>query len=122
TEPTSDATIALADYSFTVTGSLTAGHHVVKVTNGGPQPHEVEIVRFAPGKGMKDFGAWAASKFQGPPPGDAIGGVAALANGQSATFPTDLTPGNYAMLCFIPDGKDAKMHLEHGMVKEFAAK
>jgi uncharacterized cupredoxin-like copper-binding protein len=121
TEPASDATIALADYSFTVTGSLTAGHHVVKVTNAGPQPHEVEIFRFAPGKGMKELAAWAA-KPMGPPPGDAIGGVSALAGGKSASFTADLTPGNYVMLCFIPDTKDGKPHLEHGMVKEFAVK
>jgi len=121
TEPASDATVALGDYAFTLTGTLSAGHHVVKVTNGGPQPHEVEIVKFAPGKGMKDLGAWAAN-FQGPPPGDAIGGVAPLAKGTSGVFTIDLTPGNYALLCFIPDMKDGKPHIEHGMFKEFAVK
>jgi hypothetical protein len=120
-EPTSDATVALGDYTFSVTGNLSAGHHVVKVTNSGPQPHEVEIVRFAPGKGMKDLGAWAAN-FQGPPPGAAIGGVAPLAKGTSGIFTIDLTPGNYALLCFIPDMKDGKPHIEHGMFKEFAVK
>jgi hypothetical protein len=120
-EPASDATVALGDYAFTITGTLTAGRHTVKVTNAGPQPHEIEIVKFAPGKGMKDFAAWAA-KFEGPPPGDAIGGVSAVGNGGSGTFTVDLTPGNYAMLCFIPDAKDGKPHLEHGMVKEFAIK
>jgi hypothetical protein len=120
-EPASDATVALGDYSFTITGTLTAGHHTVKVTNAGPQAHEIEIVKFAPGKGMKDFAAWAAD-FKGPPPGDAIGGVTAVAKSGGGTFTVDLTPGNYAMLCFIPDAKDGKPHLEHGMVKEFAVK
>jgi hypothetical protein len=121
-EPASDATVSLADYAFTIAGTLSAGHHTVKVTNAGPQPHEIEIVKFAPGKGMKDFQAWAAAEFKGPPPGDAIGGVTAIANGGGGTFTVDFTPGNYAMFCFIPDAKDQKMHLEHGMVKEFAIK
>jgi hypothetical protein len=117
-EPASDATIALGDYNFTVTGTLTAGQHTIKVTNNGPQPHEVELVRFAPGKSMKDLAAWAV-KFEGPPPGDALGGVAVMNNGGSGTFAVDLTPGNYAMMCFFPDAKDGKPHLEHGMFKEF---
>jgi hypothetical protein len=120
-EPAADATIALADYAFTLTGTLSAGHHTVKVTNGGPQPHEIEIVRFAAGKGLKDLAAWVA-KPEGPPPADAIGGVTAIAKGGGGTFTVDLTPGSYAMLCFIPDAKDRKPHLEHGMVKEFAIK
>ncbi|MGH7617637.1 MAG: hypothetical protein ACREPM_10445, partial [Gemmatimonadaceae bacterium] len=117
-EPASDATIALADYSFTVTGALTAGHHTIKVTNAGPQVHELELVKFATGKGMKDLAAWAAS-LQGPPPADALGGVAALMSGLGGTFDVDLTPGNYAFICFVPDAKDGKPHLEHGMAKEF---
>ena len=37
----------------------------------------------------------------------------------SEYFTADLTPGNYALLCFVPDAKDGKPHLEHGMVKQF---
>jgi hypothetical protein len=33
-----------------------------------------------------------------------------------------MTPGNYVMLCFLPDAKDGKPHLDHGMVKEFTVK
>jgi hypothetical protein len=42
--------------------------------------------------------------------------------GTTQYFTADLTPGNYAFLCFVSDGKDGKPHLEHGMVKEFAVK
>ena len=31
-----------------------------------------------------------------------------------------LTPGNYMLLCFVPDAKDGKPHLEHGMVLPFS--
>jgi hypothetical protein len=120
-EPAADATVALSDYTFTVTGTLNAGQHSIKVTNSGPQPHELELVRFAPGKTTKDLVAWMA-KFDGPPPGDAIGGLSGVIPTGSGTFSVDLTPGNYAFICFFPDAKDGKTHLEHGMVKEFAVK
>jgi hypothetical protein len=118
TEPKSDITISLADYAFSVTGALSAGKHVVKVVNNGPQPHEVELVKFADGKGMKDLAAWVA-KADGPPPASALGGASGIAKGGTNYTSFDLTPGNYAFLCFIPDAKDGKAHLEHGMVKEF---
>lgn len=118
TEPTADVNIALADYSFTTTGAVKPGHHTVKVTNNGPQSHEVELVHLAPGKTLKDFAAWL-DKMDGPPPASAIGGVVGMAPGTSNYFDVDLVAGNYAFLCFLPDAKDGKRHLEHGMVKEF---
>jgi hypothetical protein len=32
-------------------------------------------------------------------------------------FTVELTPGNYALLCFLSDSKDGKPHLMHGMAK-----
>lgn len=122
-EPTADVTIALADYAFTVTGPLTVGKHTFKVVNGGPQPHEVEIFRLAPGKTMKDFNEFVAKaydgKAEGPPPVSALGGIAGEVPGMTQYFTADLTAGNYVLICFVPDGKDGKPHVEHGMIKEF---
>ena len=96
-EPTADATVSLADYSFTTQGSLTAGKHTIKVVNKGPQPHEVELVRLAPGKTMKDANEFMdkayAGKADGPPPFDALGGIASEVPGMSEYFTADLTPG-----------------------------
>ncbi|HEY4215747.1 MAG TPA: hypothetical protein VGM67_01345 [Gemmatimonadaceae bacterium] len=117
-EPVADATISLADYAFTVSGTLTPGSHVIKVVNNGSQPHEVEMVKLAPGKTANDMLAWI-QKSDGPPPGSAIGGVAGMAPGSPNYFKTDFTPGNYAFFCFLPDAKDGKPHVMHGMVKEF---
>jgi uncharacterized cupredoxin-like copper-binding protein len=39
--------------------------------------------------------------------------------GGSASFTVDLTPGNYAFICFLPDAKDGKPHALHGMTKQF---
>jgi uncharacterized cupredoxin-like copper-binding protein len=122
-EPTSDLTVTLADYSFTTDGTPTAGKHTIKVVNKGPQPHEVELVRFAPGKTMKDANEFMekvyAGKADGPPPFEALGGIASEIPGTTEYFTADLTPASYAFLCFVPDAKDGKAHLEHGMIKEF---
>lgn len=115
--PESDVTMTLADYSFGLSTALTAGKHLIKVENAADQPHEVLIVRLAEGKTMEDFGKWA-SDFKGPPPGDALGGVAPFSKGRSIYVPVDLTPGNYVLICFVPDSKDGKPHVEHGMIAQ----
>jgi len=117
--PVADVVLSLADYSFTVkSGTLSTGKHVVQVVNDGPQGHEIELVKLAPGKTMKDLGAWMA-KPEGPPPADAIGGIVGVAKGSTGYFNVELSSGSYAMICFVPDAKDGKPHLEHGMIKEF---
>jgi hypothetical protein len=122
-EPTADVTVTLADYAFTAQGPLTAGKHTFKIVNKGPQAHEIEVLRFAPGKTMKDVMEFMdkayAGKAEGPPPVDALGGIASETPGMTQYFTADLTPGNYVLLCFVPDAKDGKAHMEHGMVKEF---
>lgn len=118
TEPTADLSITLADYAFTTSGALKSGHHTIKVTNKGPQTHEVAVFRLAPGKTLKDIDA-AVYTPGAVVPGNAFGGIAGLASGGTAYFDVDLTPGNYVLVCFVPDAKDGKAHLAHGMVKEF---
>lgn len=121
-EPTPDVTVTLSDYKFDVQGAITAGSHTIKVQNQGPQPHEVEVVRIAPGKTLKDLAAWINAP-KGPPPADALGGIDAIVPGVSPAYTTvNFTPGHYALICFIPDAKDGKPHMEHGMVKEFDVK
>jgi len=120
-EPAADVTIALSDYAFAVQGKLTAGKHTIKITNKGPQDHEIEIVKLAEGKTAKDVIAWIG-KPEGPPPGMPMGGMAGAVNGTSGYVTADFTPGTYAFLCFVPDVKDQKTHAEHGMVKEVVVK
>jgi hypothetical protein len=116
-EPTADVTMTLTDYTFTLSKPLTPGKHVIRVENTAPQSHEVVLVRLAPGKTAADVAAWV-EKMQGPPPGEPIGGVAALHTGAHAFVPVELTPGEYGLICFIPDAKDGKPHAAHGMLKD----
>ena len=111
-----DVELKLADYGFGLSTPLTSGAHVIRVVNTAQQTHEVVLVRLAPGKTAADVASWV-EKQQGPPPGEPLGGVAGLGVGQTASFPVTLTPGDYAMLCFIPDAKDGKPHVAHGMMQ-----
>lgn len=118
-EPEPDATVRLSDYSFEIDKPLAAGHHVLKVANDAQQPHELVIVELTPGKSIADLGNWVDKDLmKGPPPGRPIGGISALANGRSASFPVELHAGRYGMICFAPDAKDGKSHFSHGMTKE----
>jgi hypothetical protein len=113
--PQSTLVIQLSDYAFTLSAPVTAGRHVIKLENVGVEPHELGLIRLAPGKTLEDFRAWARD-FQGPPPGQVLGGVNALATGAEAYFEVELTPGDYVLLCFVtaPDGRP---HADHGMIQ-----
>ncbi|MDA1081205.1 MAG: hypothetical protein O2973_05935 [Gemmatimonadetes bacterium] len=116
--PTADIVLTMFDYNFTLSTPLTAGRHVIEVVNTGPQPHEVFIMRLAPGKTLDDFGKWMAT-MEGTPPGTALGGTTFALPGVKSWIEVDFSPGDYALLCFVPDAKDGKPHLEHGMVQPF---
>ncbi len=114
--PKPDVTLTLADYSFATSQPLHAGKQTIEVRNSGPQAHEVELIRLAPGKTEKDVLGWM-QKPSGPPPGSGVGGVAAAVPGEVSYFTADLAPGNYMLICFLPDRKDGKPHFMKGMVQ-----
>ncbi len=116
--PVADVTVQMTDYTWTVTPEFKAGRNVVRLENQAEQAHEMFIMRLGEGKTVDDVMAWGAS-YAGPLPGTALGGSTGQKKGDIAYVTFDLTPGNYLLLCFLPDAKDGKAHLEHGMVKPF---
>jgi hypothetical protein len=115
-----DVTMTLNDYGFELSRPLSRGRHVVRVRNTARQPHEVFVARLAPGKTTADALAWL-EKMDGPPPLQPMGGVVGLATGVANDIALDLAPGEYGLFCFIPDAKDGKPHVAHGMVRQFTA-
>jgi uncharacterized cupredoxin-like copper-binding protein len=117
--PVASDTVRLGDYTFESGRPITAGQHTFLVTNAAQQPHELVLLRLAPGKTVKDFGTWATTGgMKGPPPALPLGGVAVIDHGESGVFTADLAPGDYGLICFVPDSKDGKPHLMHGMMKQ----
>jgi hypothetical protein len=115
--PTADLTMTLTDYAFSLSAPITAGHHVIKVSNQAAQHHEVLFFRLAEGKTVKDLISWVA-KMEGPPPGEPVGGTTGIGPNLDNYVIADFTPGEYGLFCFLPDAKDGKMHIEHGMVQQ----
>lgn len=116
--PVPDVTVKLKDYAFETSKPLTAGKHIIRIENTGPQTHELVLVRLAPGKTVEQLASWV-EKMDGPPPGEPLGGVAPIHPGGYGFITVDLTPGEYGFLCFVPDSKDGKPHVAHGMMQQF---
>ena len=116
-EPQADARMVLRDYDFDITPTLKSGRRTIRVENHAQQPHHAELVRMVDGKTLADLEAWQKSR-QGPQPFDFAGGVTVLTPGQVNFFTVDLVPGNYLLFCFVPDVKDGKSHVRHGMVRQ----
>jgi uncharacterized cupredoxin-like copper-binding protein len=119
--PTASMTMTLYDYNFKLSAPIRAGSRTIRVRNAGKQHHEVQLVQLAPGKTVKEVLDWLG-KPEGPPPGKAMGGVAGMEPGMTEYFTADFTPGKYGLLCFLPDVKDGKPHLAHGMVQEITVR
>ena len=123
TLPTATDTVEMKDYGFVSVRPMAAGSHTILVQNGGPQEHELVLLKLEPGKTIKDFGDWATTGgMKGPPPALPIGGVGGMQPGGSGVFTADLAAGDYGFICFIPDAKDGKPHMMHGMMQQFAVK
>lgn len=114
--PEADIVVKLVDYDFELSQPLTPGKHTLRVENAGPQPHEIAIVRLNSGKKPSDYTAWGMKQV-GPPPGTIHGGVSGIMPGAHSLVEVDLPPGDYGLLCFLPDAKDGKPHFMHGMSK-----
>ncbi len=116
--PATDLTLTLTDYDFSWSQPLTAGRHVVRVLNNAGQPHEVILLRLAAGHTMQDALGFIEGGMQGPPPFTFHGGTAAMSPGVENTFAITVTPGEYVLLCLVPDAGDGQVHAAHGMMQQ----
>lgn len=118
TAPTPDVDMTLTDFAFNVDKPITPGPHVIRVQNIADQTHELLLVRLEPGNKVQEFVEWV-EKQKGPPPAAVIGGTTAQSKGVINYVMADFTPGEYGFICFMPDVKDGKPHLAHGMITQF---
>ena len=112
------STVTLRDYDFSFSSPLVAGEQTLRLVNEAAQHHEMFVAALAPGKKATELAAWA-EKAEGPPPGMPIGGVTGLSKGEWNDITLNLAPGEYALICFLPDAGDGKAHHAHGMIKQF---
>jgi len=111
-EPRTTFDIALHDYSITVPNGLRAGRHVFRVDNDGAVTHDVSLFRLSPGVGADtaDVLAWLDKPAVGSPRVHPLGGIVGEDHGLHSYFYADLTPGDYMLLCWMPDEKTGVPH------------
>lgn len=117
-----DADIVLVDFNFSADEEMPAGESVV-VANDGGQGHEVVVYRLEDGATLDDVQAALAGPpdgpAAGPPPMTPATGLGLIAPGGSARMTLPDEPGDYVMICFVPDvAGDGAPHVTHGMIRE----
>ena len=101
--PSADYSIETGEFYFKITEPV-PGEATIEITNVGEQSHEVGI-----GKGPGGEGGEVTTIF-------------APAPGGTMWTTLDLKPGDYTLICFLPDPETEKPHHKLGMEQEFSVK
>jgi hypothetical protein len=111
--------ISATEYKFDAPDQIPAGLTTFKLTDNGKEMHHATLVKLDSGKTYNDLMTGLKNMKPGtPPPGWVIpaGGPNAAAPGNSSSLTVVLQPGDYAIMCWIPDAKGVP-HVMHGMSK-----
>jgi hypothetical protein len=115
--PPGEVSITAADFGYTLSQSLTAGKKTIQMVNKGSQAHEVVVVELAPGARIKDYAEAFQPGVPVSPAGKPIGGMVGLEARGEGRFSLDLAPGQYGLICFLPDIRGAP-HFTRGMMMD----
>jgi len=130
TEPPSTVTLEMTDEQrYIVTPDPVAtGPQVWKITNTGQQhAHHVVMSRVPDGTTAEDITGEFAALIAGTPPAEDsffvqqvfVGYAALQSGGQTTWVEFDLSPGTYAVVCYIIDPMTGNPHVLDGMATTF---
>lgn len=114
--PRPDLSVRITDDDYRVSGPLTSGHHVVKVSNYGLREHDFELVRLLDGHTTAEARTWLAGGMRGPAPLVFVGGLVAVSPGYTGYLTVTLAPGRYLAVCLVPAGSDREPEVARGML------
>lgn len=106
--------VTATDYAFALAPAPAAGRTSFVMTNEGAERHVMLLFRLAEGATMDQV---LASEGDEGIEGDELESDSA-APGEEAVLTTDLEPGEYGIVCYIPN-REGTPHLALGMVTQF---
>jgi hypothetical protein len=111
-------TVVANDFTFEAPAEIPAGLTRFVLKGQGKEIHHAAIAKLGEGKTVADL--MASFKTPGPPPSwvTFVGGPNVPDPGAEANATVDLTPGSYALICFV-DTPDKVPHFAKGMVHAF---
>ncbi|MFO7662743.1 MAG: hypothetical protein R6X18_09130 [Chloroflexota bacterium] len=124
TAPTADVTIDMVDFNFVVPSEIESGPKVWQINNKGTQWHEMAVVKLDEGVTVNDLvdmlmlegASEEPPSFEGAP-FEEVAFWAPNGPGETGWVTWDLPPGEYTVICFLPDvNGDMTPHVAHGMV------
>lgn len=112
-------TITAVDFAFKVPASVPAGETEITFENTGKEPHQLIMASLKEGAPdvtkLIELPQKEAQKYLDTEINDA---EKPIPPGESTTFTTDLTPGTYAMVCFVESKEKKQPHAFLGMVNQ----
>lgn len=120
--PVADVEVEFYDFSFTMPDEISSGPQLWRLSNKGEQWHEMAVFRLAEGVQPDVLMEMMMSEEEpeGEPPAEMVAFWEPNSPGQSAWASWDLEPGDYTVVCFLPDlAGDFTPHIAHGMVAQF---
>jgi hypothetical protein len=129
-EPAAGATVTMFEYGFKVDGQLMPGPQLLKVANVGAQPHFMVMIQPNEPVTKEQVRMLLEAEMAGTPTADAAAAAGVVSNpdewgfaefagtismGASEWIATDLDPGTYVLVCFVPDIESGIPHAYLGM-------
>ena len=120
--PSGEVSYFGTEFAFEGPDTIGAGETTFTLDNTGEQLHMLVMVELLKGKTLDDVNTFIAEEGVGGKPPSWAKEVRmeafAKPGKESSTKPVELTPGTYALLCFIGDKETKKSHAELGMTRE----
>jgi hypothetical protein len=115
----------MVEMAFSLDQPLRAGPQVIALTNAGVQPHFMSLAGVPAGTTVEDV-LQLSETFMNPqatpPAGLSFDDIitvydsADLSSGMTNWFSVDLAPGDYLLVCFVPDQETGIPHAMLGMM------
>lgn len=115
--PAAEFTIDLVDFAFVIPSELTAGNHLVEITNSGAEPHEFIVMKINDENMTEDEVLAAATSEEGDERLQEAFLWLPMSTGNSALVNMNLEPGRYVAICFVDH--NGTPHCEEGMISFF---